>query len=138
MIGRQVCDRAAITWEIDELQAASNAFLQHRYPHNSLWNNGIGTEGAEAVAEALKHNCTLTTLLCDDEIIMWLKMPTGCVNGLLLLWGSWRLESVRWVGPVFNGADWLKGRPSVTPSLITSSSYNFFLLYLPRHLRQPE
>ena len=55
------------------------------YSFDSLHCNNIGEEGAKALAEALKHNSTLKTLLCDDEMRMWMTMLMGCVDGLGLL-----------------------------------------------------
>ena len=49
--------------------------------YDSLDSNKLGAEGAKAVAEALKHNNTLTKLECDDEMRMSMMTMMGCVDG---------------------------------------------------------
>ena len=43
-------------------------YTHHHHTHGRLAKNLIGDEGATTLAEALKHNSTLTTLMCDDEM----------------------------------------------------------------------
>ena len=75
-----VCSGAAI--EKDKAAAVSHFFTLYSFfssKHCSLTSSNIGDEGATALAEALKHNSTLTYPECDDEMRMMGMKMMGCV-----------------------------------------------------------
>ena len=120
-----MCVKVRRCWEKEEEEGAAarhslSSFCIPSSPspqkHGSLAGNNFGDDGAKAVAEALKHNSTLKTLKCDDEMRMWMTMVMGCVNWKLL-WGLIEEGKCTSGGCVLRCGDGLGERRSRSDSL---------------------